>query len=299
MQKSLTQMNLFLHNVISDITGKTGMLILDAILAGEHNPKVLASYRNKNMKADEDTIAKSLEGDYKAEHLFTLKQAVEFYRYYKEQIRMCDKEIEGHLKAFTANNTEPDEPVSERSLQEPEQKNRHKKPKGNEYHFDIQSYLSNILGVDLTAIPEISALTAHTIFTEIGLDIHKFKTRRHFTSWLSLSPNNKVSGNKILSSKTLSSANRVAKALRLAAYGVGNSKSYIGEYYRKMRSRLGAPKAITATAHKLARIVYVLLTTKVPYDESIFAAEEMKNSERKIKRLNNQARQLGLKLVAA
>jgi transposase len=110
-----------------------------------------------------------------------------------------------------------------------------------------------VIKVDLTAIPGISALTAHTIFTEIGLEIHRFKTRRHFTSWLSLSPNNKISGNKILSSKTLSSANRVAKALRLAAYGVGNSKSYIGDYYRKMRARLGAPKAITATAHKLAK----------------------------------------------
>jgi len=293
MQKALTQMNLFLHNVINDITGKTGLRIIDAILSGEHNPNKLAKLKDVRIKANEEIIAKSLEGNYKTEHLFTLKQALELYRYYKAQIKKCDIEIEKHLQEFIKNsNSSNNTPTQEKTDK------KRKRVQKNSYNFDLQSYLNKILEVDLTQVPGINDLTANIIFTEIGLDINKFKTHKHFTSWLCLSPNNKISGNKILSSKTLSSANRVAKALRLAAYGISNSKSYIGDYYRKMRSRLGAPKAITATAHKLARIIYVLLTKKIPYDESIFANEELKNNERKLRRLNKQAKSLGLKLVA-
>jgi hypothetical protein len=289
MQKSLTQMNLYLHNVISHITGTTGMAIIDAILAGEHNPKVLAKLRDYRIKADEETIAKSLVGDYKEEHLFTLKQAVDLYRYYGELIDECDREIESHLMTFeTARDDEPmDKPVKK------------KKTSTNELNFDVQSHLYKIYGVDLTDIPGISGLSAHTIFTEIGLDIYKFKTVHHFTSWLGLSPKNKISGGKVLSSKTSFSSNRIAKALRLAANALYNSKSYLGNYFRKMRSRLGAPKAITATAHKLARIVYSMLTNQTPYDESIFAVEALKYKEKLMKKLKSQAAYFGMTLVEA
>jgi transposase len=289
IQKSLTQMNLYLHNVISHITGRTGMAIIDAILSGEHDPKVLAKLRDYRIKADEETIAKSLVGDYKEEHLFTLKHSVDLYRYYGALIQECDREIESRLVTFeTKREDEPTlNPVK-------------KKTAGtNELTFDVQSHLYKIYGVDLTEIPGISGLGAHTIFTEIGLDIHKFKTVHHFTSWLGLSPNNKVSGGKVLSSKTSFSSNRVAKALRLAANALYNSKSYLGNYFRKMRSRLGAPKAITATAHKLARIVYSMLTNQTSYDESVFAVEELKSQEKLMKKLKNQASALGFTLVEA
>jgi transposase len=292
MQKSLTQMNLFLHNVINDITGKTGLKILDAIVQGERDPYALARYRDRRIKVDEETIARSLEGDYKQEHLFTLKQALELYRYYKKQIEACDGEMERYLIQYVQTE-EPDNGEKKQTTIGSERK----KPKGNEYHFEIEPYLNHLWGVDLTKIPGISELGAAVIYSEIGNDIHRFPTVKHFTSWLSLSPKNKISGNKVLSSKTMHSANRVAKALRLAAYGIGNSKSYLGEYYRKMRSRLGAPKAITATAHKLARIIYVLLKKKMGYDESLFIDEVKKSEERKRKRLRRQAAELGLMLV--
>ena len=289
MQKALTQMNLYLHNVISHITGKTGMAIIDAILEGERDPKELAKRRDHRIKADEETIAKSLVGDYKEEHLFTLKQAAGLYRYYGALIEECDEEIETLLKAFETKRE--DEPKAKPAPK--------KKTGGNELHFDVQSHLYKIYGVDLTEIPGVSGLTAHTIFTEIGTDIRKFKTVHHFTSWLGLSPNNKISGGKVLSSKTSFSSNRVAKALRLAANALYNSKSYLGDYFRKMRSRLGAPKAITAIAHKLARIVYAMLTNQTPYDESVFAVEEAKHQEKLLKKLEKQAKAFGLSLVDA
>jgi transposase len=286
IQKSLTQMNLYLHNVISNITGVTGLAIIDAILSGEHEPATLAKLRDHRIKADEDTIAKSLVGDYKEEHLFTLRQAVDLYRYYKTLVQECDHEIE--LRLMTFETKREDDPTGAPM----------KRSGPNELAFDVQSYLYRIYGVDLTQVPGISGSTAHTFFTEIGSDIYKFKTVHHFTSWLGLSPKNKISGGKVLSSKTSFSSNRVAKALRLAANALYNSRSYLGGYFRKMRSRLGAPKAITATAHKLARIVYSMLTNQTAYDESVFAVEEAKYKARLMKRLKKQAAAFGLSLVA-
>ena len=288
MQKALTQMNLFLHNVIRDITGKTGMAIIDAILEGEHDPKVLAGYRDYRIKADEETIAKSLEGDYKVEHLFTLKQAVDLYRYHQQLIQECDEQIERLLETF--------KPKKEKKVLADTPKPS-KKRNSNDLHFDAQSHLLRIYGVDLTSVPGISGLTAHTIFTEIGTDFHKFKSVRHFASWLGLAPNNQISGGQVLSSKTAFSSNRVAQALRLAAYGIANSKSYLGHFYRKMRARLGGPKAITAVAHKLARIIYTMVTKQIPYDESVFQVEELKYQQKRLKKLEKQASDLGLKLV--
>ena len=287
MQKSLTQMNLYLHNVISNITGKTGMAILEAIVAGERDPYVLAKLRDRRIKADTATIAKSLVGDYRPEHLFTLKQAMELYGHIQEAIQACDREIEEMLESFDGTSDPTEKKV--------EEKNEDFKEKN--VPFDLRNRLLQIYGVDLIEVPGISTMTAHTIFTEIGLEIHRFKTAHHFSSWLGLSPNNKVSGGKVLSSKTAFSSNRLAKAFRLAANSLYRNQSYLGDYFRKMRARHGAPKAITATAHKLARIVYAMLKNRTPYDESIFAAEQAKTRERQLKRLKKQAKNLGLTLV--
>jgi len=292
MQKSLTQMNLQIHNVISDITGVTGTKIIDSILAGERDPYKLADLKDPRIKADKKTIAKSLTGDYRREHLFTLKQTVASYRHCLELIRGCDAEIESHLKEFESrlDVDEPPTPPSTKSK---------RKPKGNAPDFDVKTHMHRLLGTDLTEVDGISDLTAHVVFTEVGPDLSKFKTVNHFCSWLGLCPNNKISGGKILSSRTRPGSNRLAQALRLSANSLWNSKSYLGNHFRRMRARHGAPKAITATAHKLARIIYHLIKNQKAFDDTVFAEQEQAHQKRLKNRLANQAKSLGLQLVSA
>ena len=292
MQKSLTQMNLQIHNVISDITGVTGTKIIDAILAGERDPYKLADLKDRRIKADKKTIAKSLTGDYRREHLFTLKQTVASYRHYLELIRSCDAEIESHLKEFESRIDIDETPTP------PSTKSK-RKSKGNAPDFDVRTHMHRLLGTDLTEIDGVSDLTAHVVFTEVGPDLSKFKTVNHFCSWLGLCPNNKISGGKILSSHTRPGSNRLAQALRLSANSLWNSKSYLGDNFRRMRARHGAPKAITATAHKLARIIYHLIKNQKAFDETVFAEQEKAHQNRLKKRLINQAKSLGLQLVQA
>jgi transposase len=292
IQKSLTQMNLQIHHAISNITGVTGLAILDAILAGERNPEILANLRDPRIKADRKTIVKSLTGDYRTEHLFTLKQALQAYRHYRQMIHDCDTEIERHLKEFESriDFDDPSDP--------PTQATR-KKSRGNEPAFDLKLHMYRLLGTDLTGVDGISDLTAHVFFTEVGPDLSKFKTVNHFCSWLGLCPNNKISGGKILSSRTRPGSNRLAQALRISANSLWHSKSYLGDYFRRMRGRHGAPKAITATAHKLARIIYHLVKNQKRFDDTIFAEQEEKHQIRLRQRVINQAKSLGLQLVAA
>lgn len=292
IHKSLTQMNLQIHNVISDITGVTGMAIMDAIIAGERNPEMLAKHRDPRIKADKQTIVKSLTGDYRLEHLFTLKQALQTWRHYQQMIRECNVEIENHLKKFDSRIDPNENPLP------PPTKNQ-RKPKGNGPDFDIRANMYRILGTDLTQIDGVSSLTANVIFTEIGPDLSAFQNAGHFCSWLGLCPNNNISGGKILSYHTRPGSNRAAAALRLSANALWNSKSYLGHYFRRMRSRQGAPKAITATAHKLARIIYHLIKNKTAFNASVFVEEENKHQQRLKKRLINQAKSLGLQLVPA
>lgn len=292
MQKALTQMNLQIHNVISDIMGVTGMAIMDAILAGERNPEILADLKNWRIQASRETLIKSLTGDYRSEHLFTLKQALQTWRHYQQMIRECDAEIEQHLKEFDSRIDLNEQPL-------PPSKKNQRKPKGNAPDFDLRAHMYRILGTDLTQIDGVSSLTAQVIFTEIGPDLSDFKNVGHFCSWLGLCPNNNISGGKVLSSHTRPGSNRVAQALRLSANSLWNSKSYLGDYFRRMRSRLGAPKAITATAHKLARIVYHLINNKKAFNASVFAEQEQKHQQRLKQRLINQAKSLGLQLVPA
>jgi transposase len=290
MQKSLTQMNLQIHNVISDITGVTGMAIIDAILAGERDPQVLADLKDRRIKAKKDVIAKSLTGDYRREHLFTLRQSVQSYRNYRQLIMDCDTEIKELLKGFESTIDIEELPLSSST-------DSKQKSKSNTPAFDVKGEMFRIFGTDLTEVDGISDLTAHVIFTEVGPDLSQFKNAGHFCSWLGLCPYNKISGGKILSSQTRPGSNRLAHSLRLAASTLWNSKTYLGNYYRRMRSRHGSPKAITATAHKLARIVYHLIKNQVAFDETIFSEQENMHQERLKRRIVQQAKSLGLELV--
>ncbi len=285
MQKALNQMNLHLHHVISDLTGVTGLAIIDAILAGERDPRRLAALRDHRIKSSAATIAKALVGDYRKEHLFALRQARQLYQAYQTQIQECDREIEAHLATI------------ESRTQEPPPAARARKPERNQPRFDVRGHLHRILGVDLTALPGISAVTAHTLYSEIGADLGRFRTEKHFTSWLGLCPDNRVSGGKPLETRTRKVASRAAYALRMAAYAAGRSHSAIGDFFRRKRAHLGAPKAITATAHKLARIIYHLLTTRQPYDETRFAHHQQQDRTRRETRLRRQAQALGFMLV--
>ena len=291
MQKALDQMNLQLHHVISDLGGKTGMAIVEAILAGERDPHQLATLRDPRTKASQETIAKSLVGDYRREHLFTLRQSLTGFRQNSQLIADCDVEIESLLKEFSSGDGPRAEAVPEPQAQ------LKRKPRRNEMSFDLRTQLHRIFAVDLTEIPGINTLTAHALFTEVGRDLSKFANVAAFTSWMGLCPDNRVSGGKILHARTRKVNNRVAKALRMAAQALSRSHGWLGQYYRRMRAKLGGPKAVTATAHKLARIVYHLLTTGQAYDETVFAQQEAQNKQRNESRLRHQAKKLGFQLT--
>lgn len=292
MHKALTQMNLQIHNVISDITGLTGLAIVDAILAGERNPQKLAALRHGRIKASKKVIEKSLVGNYLPEHLFTLKQALQSYRHYQLMISACDKEIETYLTDFESRINPDDKPP-------PIPRVKKTKPKGNEPDFDLRSHMYRVFGTDLTQVDGIDVLTAQTLFAEIGPNLAKFPSVHHFCSWLGLCPNNKISGGRILAAKTSPASNRAAHALRLGAHALYRSQSYLGHFYRRMRAKHGAPKAITATAHKLARIVFYLIKTGKAYDETVFADQENLHKQRLQRNLKKQANFLGFQLIPA
>ena len=292
MHKALTQMNIQIHHVISDITGITGLAIIDAILAGERDLKKLADLKDPRIHAPKNVIAKALKGHYLQEHLFTLKQALACYRHYQKMIIECDREIETLLQIYE-NHGKPPKVTYTRPAP------KAKKKRSHDPNFDLTSYMKNILNTDLTEIEGIGATTAHTFFTEVGtrVELLKFPTEKHFTSWLGLCPANKISGGKILSSKTRKIENKLSTALRLAALTLWRTQSPLGDYFRKMKARHGTPKAITATAHKLARIIYAMVRYQIPYDHSLFEKQQKLNKERRIKYLRKQAQNLGFHLV--
>jgi transposase len=291
MHKALTQMNLQIHHVLSDLTGLSGMAIVEAIVAGQRDPAQLAAKCNSRVHANQETVIKSLVGNYRSEHLFTLKQSLASYRHYQQLIADCDQEIERLVRALDGKIDPP------RTEPAPPPDPRLRKRSKNQFHFQMELELERIFGVDLTRIPGISALTAHTLLAEIGPDLRRFHNVGAFASWLGLCPNNKKSGGKVLSSKTRRTNSRASHALRIAAQTLARSRCHLGNFYRQMRGRLGAPQAITATAHKLARIVYHLLTTGHAYKESVFLKEEQKQAQRHENRIPKQAKTLGFKLV--
>lgn len=289
MQKALDQMNLQLHHVISDITGVTGTEIIEAILQGERDPNKLADLRDGRIKATAEQIASALVGDYRREHLFTLRQSRTAYRNYQQLIAACDIEIQQYLAAFESRVDTVAQPLAR-------PKDLHK-PRRNEPRFDLRGELYRIFGVDLTLVPGVNTLTAHTLLAEVGPDLSRFANASAFSSWLGLCPDNRISGGKVLSVQTRVVNNRAAGALRMAAQSLHRSQSHLGEYYRRMRAKMGTPKAITAAAHKLARIVFHLISTKQAYDETIFSKHEMQYLQRKENRLRRQARHLGFDIV--
>jgi transposase len=289
MQKALEQMNLKLTEVVSDITGKTGMTIIRAILAGERDPQLLATYRDKRCKHDQGTIAKALTGHWRAAHLFALQQAVDQYDFLAQQLQACDGHIEECLQAFVPD-VEADSPPSTPVR-------TWRSSRSNPLSFDVQAYLEAMTGVDLTQIDGIDSLTALKVLSEIGLDMTRWPTSKHFAAWLGLCPGNKLSGGKRYRMRSKPSANRAATALRLAAQGVANSHSALGAYYRRMRARLGAPKAMTATAHKLARLVYSMLRYGTAYVDAGQQAYEHKYRDRVLTNLQRKAKAFGYQLV--
>lgn len=291
MQKALDQMNLQIHHVISDITGLTGTKIVDAILDGERDPRKLADLRDGRIKASPEIIAKALEGDYRREHLFTLRQSRESYRHYQQLIAGCDREIQAYLRALESKVDPAVQPLLK-------PKDLHK-PRRNELNFDLRTELYRIFGVDLTEIPGVNTLTAHTLLAEVGPDLSRFANASAFSSWMGLCPDNRISGGKILSVQTRIVKNRTARALRLASQSLHRSQSYLGDYYRRMRAKMGTPKAITAAAHKLARLIFHLLSSRQAYDESVFFKYESQHRHRREARLRNHARELGFNIVPA
>jgi transposase len=290
MQKALTQMNIQLANVISDLTGKTGLAIIDAMLAGERDGAKLASLRDHRIKADIATIAKSLVGDWKAEHLFTLRQARQIYAHYQQMIGECDLQISTLLRSFQSRIDSAVEPLPPRTTS-------HVRPCRNEPNFDLRSELYRILGVDLTQVPGLQSPTISVLLSEVGSSVERFPTPKHFASWLGLCPDNRITGGRVLSAATRDVKSRTAYALRLAAQSLQRSQSALGDYFRRMKARLGAPEAITAAAHKLARILHHLIKHRCSYDASVFATHEQLHRRRREKYLRKQAASLGYQLT--
>jgi transposase len=289
MQKALIQMNLHLHKVISDLTGQTGMAIIRAIVAGEQDPQKLAALKDPRIKSSTTEIAKALSGDYRREHLFVLKQEFTLYEIYQKEIAVVDLEIEKCLANFEAK-TLAELPTT--------QKKRRKKPTANHPNFDLRKSLYRMSGVDFTLINGLDALSVQTILSEVGLDPSRFPTVKHFTSWLGLCPGQKITGGRLKSSQTRKVVNRAANAFRLAAFSLTQSRSALGAFYRRLRSRLGAPKAITATAHKLARMFYQMWTSSGHYTDPGMNYYEQKYQERLVNHLKKKAQSLGFELVA-
>lgn len=287
MQKALDQMNLQLHHVISDITGQTGLAIVDTILAGERDPYILAKLRNERIKASEAVIAKSLVGDYRPEHIFTLRQSLAAYRSYQKLIEDCDREIRESLEQF--------QPPRERDVSNHDSQTSQLKKASTE--GVLRSELKRVFGIDLTRIPGIRVGIGQTLFGEVGPDFTKFRSASAFASWMGLCPDNDISGGKVLWAGTRKVNCRAATALRMAAQSLHHSRSALGDFYRRMRAKLGAPKAITAAAHKLARIIFHLVTTRQEFDDSRFAADQLRYQKRQEIKLRAKAKAIGFELI--
>jgi len=292
MQKALHQMNVLLPKVVKDITGVTGMAILQKILDGERTPVKLAKLRNPHCKSTEDEIARALTGDYRSEHLFVLRQAHTAYGFVHQQLRECDREIERLLtaidKQIDANQTPPPDRTKP---QQPTRKNQHR------FTSDARTLLYECFGTDVTELTGIETTNGLELYTEVGADMSPWATDQHFTSWLGLSPNAQSSGGKMKSSQTRKVTSRAAQIFRMAAKSASRSKTFIGAFYRRMTARLGAPKAMTATARKIAVIFYHMVKERTPFRDLGEAYYTRQQQERTLKRLHRQAQQLGYTLV--
>ena len=284
MQKALTQMNIQLANVISDVAGETGQRILRAIVAGERDGRALAQLRNARIRASEDEIAKSLQGNWRAEHLFALKQALDAFDFCGTQLAESDAQIQAQLQALHVREDAP--------AQGKKRGRARNAPK-----FDLRTQLFQMCGVDLTRIDGIDVTTALAVVSEVGADLSKFPSDKHFASWLGLCPGTKITGGKVMSGKTKRCANRAAQALRLAAAALRSSQSALGAYYRRLCARMDKPKAVTAAAHKLARLIYAMLTHGQEYTDRGQDYFEERYRQRVLHNLAQKAKAMGMQLV--
>ena len=291
LQKALTQMNVQFQHVISDLTGSTGLAILDAIVGGERDPAVLAKLRDPRIKASEETIRKSLEGNWRAEHILALKQRLCLYRSHRELIDECDKEIEKLVAAF-----EPRVDPDERPMPEDHKQKQRKRQKSGHPDFNMRTEAYKLFGVDLTQIPGVMGVV-FMLFSEVGRDMSRWPTAAHFVSWLGLCPDNDISGGKVLWRGARRTKNRAGTLFRLAAHSLHRNQTPMGDYLRRMKAKLGPAAATTATAHKIAIIFYTMVRKQVEYDVSLWAQRDGMREKRLEARLQKQAAQRGYKLV--
>jgi transposase len=291
MQKALVQMNVQLPQVIADITGKTGLAILRDIVAGRTDPEQLAQHRDGRCRASKAEFVAALTGNYRPEHVFALQQNLELFEIHQSKLADCDAAIEAHLKRLT-------DPIAPPTPTLPPSRRKRKKPAGNEPGFDVRTYLHQLTGVDLSQIDGLGPYTALRLISEVGTDMSRWPTQKHFVSWMTLAPNNKITGGRLISSRTPTSANRAAVILRMVAMSVGKTQTALGAFYRRLAARVGKAKAITATARKLAILVYRMLKRELdgycdPGPDAYVAGQR----QRAIRNLQRRAAILGFTLV--
>jgi len=284
------QMNLQLANVLSDLSGVTGQAIIKAILAGERDPHKLAAFRNWRVKATQEQIARSLEGNWQEDLLFVLKQEQDGYEFCQQQMAECDRRLKQYLQ-------QREDRSQGASLPEEKRKERLKKKKGNAPQFDLRTELFRMTGTDLTQIDGIDVMTATTILSEAGWDMSKWQTEHHFVSWLRLCPDNKVSGDKIIGKGRLPTNNRITNTLKMAASSLRTSNTYVGAQFRRLRTKLGAPVAIKAMAAKLARLVYRMLRYGMQYVDQGAKFYEAQHRNLQIAHLKWKAAKLGFRIT--
>jgi transposase len=293
MQKVLTEMNIQLANAISDLSGVTGMKILQAILEGERDPYKLAALAAPGIRASRKELAQSLEGHWREELLFVLRQTHEIYFSFLENIRQCDQRIEVHLKTMDAKVDEVARPL-------PAARPKNRLPQRKHIpQFDLRAELYRVTGADLTLIDGVNVQTAQVVISEVGVDMTRWPSEHHFSSWLGLAPNNEITGGKVIRRRTRKVLNRAARALRLAAQSLHHSHTALGAKYRRLRGKLGAPKAITAMAHHLTRLLYRMLRFGTEYHDKGMEHYERRYRETQIKWLQKQAAMLNMQLTPA
>jgi transposase len=285
IQKALAQMNVQLANVISDVMGTTGQAIVRAIIGGQHDPEALARLRHTRIRASHEELVQCLQGNWRDEHLFALKQAMQLYDFFEQQRLQCDHQIQQVLDSL-------------RQFDNAELPRVHQRTRHHSFAFDARAHLFGLCGVDLTRINGIDATTALKFISEVGPDLSRFKSAKHFASWLGLCPGTKISGGKVLSSASKRSANRAAQALRIAAVALRTSKSALGAYYRKLCARMDKPQAVTATAHKFARLIYAMLTGQSEFVERSQQEFEEQYRHRTLIQLQRRAHSLGFVLTS-
>ena len=299
MHKALTQMNLQIQHVISDMTGVTGLAIIDAILAGERDPVALAKWRDPRIKARPEIVEKSLVGNWQPEHLFTLKQSRRLYAEYQQQLAECDAEIERLVGEFAPRvdpEVKPLPPDSKKSRNHAKKRKKRAKKQPGTREFDLRTEVYKLFGVDVTQIPGLEFL-ALLLFSEVGRDMSRWKSAACFVSWLALCPDNDISGGRVLWRGARKAHNRAGQLFRMAAYSLDRSATPLGDYLRRMKAKIGPQGAHTATAHKIAVIFYAMVKNQVEYDQTIWEKRNEQRREKHTAALKRQAQRLGYQLI--